>query len=346
MKHLNNNQQNLAKHTPTNVGISITNYCSLTCKHCFNSSGPSEKLELPINSIVEILDTMVTWNLKTIRITGGEPTSHSMFKQFIYLAQDRNIAVTMNSNGVYEPLLLKFLKTAPINFFLISIDGLQKANDEVRGKGTFKRIIHSCESLKLSGKDINLSCHLNKQNKDQIGGLAQLAEELEIDLKISAIRPIGRARSNMQNIILDASDCYEIASYLNELREKHSSIHIRSDFDLLENILKNKNFHPAVKRCKASDSMININYDGEIYPCLFLANDKKIFSGGNINEISLLNAWKHSKVFKLFRDYKKNEKCQQCEFYGLKCVGGCPAVSYYSSGDIAAADPMCFAHLI
>src|SRR5262249_40504665 len=104
---------------PRDVSIEITGRCNLRCRHCFNESGPEHLDELPLDQIERFLDEVRTWDVKFIRISGGEPTVHHQFRQVVDACRHRNIRIGLNTNGIYSPQMLEYLEKAPIDIFFI-----------------------------------------------------------------------------------------------------------------------------------------------------------------------------------------------------------------------------------
>lgn len=92
--------------------------------------------------------------------------------------------------------------------------------------------------------------------------------------------------------------------------------------------------------------MLNVNYDGYVYPCAFLVTPQQEFAAGHLHEARLLNLWRESHAFLPFRTLEKDSVCQNCFAYGQTCVGGCVAVSYFTTGRLDAQDPTCFIELV
>ncbi len=334
--------------TPEVIGIEITGRCPLRCRHCFNHSGPENQQELSLEQIQKILDEMLTWNVQHLRISGGEPTYHRQFKDIIAACQRRNITIAMNTNGVYSSTMLDYLKSAPIDLFMISIDGLIANNDAIRGKGVFKRALLSCQELKKAGKQVMLSFHVGAGNQGDVAGLIKEAANIHVDFKVAPIRPIGRAKDHLPNALIAPKDYLRVVQTVIDSRQQYPHINIVTDFDILDETLPASDCHkdPTKASCKAGRTMININYDGEIYPCAFFADEKKTFSAGNIHSISMTQAWQQSTIFTPFRIQQKSAQCQSCHHYQQHCYGGCPAIAYFATSKLDAHDPTCFAELV
>jgi radical SAM protein with 4Fe4S-binding SPASM domain len=134
---------------------------------------------------------------------------------------------------------------------------------------------------------------------------------------------------------------------ITRLRATYPPIHIYTDFD----ILQANDHRPAARSdarlsCPAGRSMLNVSYDGYLYPCAFLITPEREFAAGHLRQASLLTLWREAPVFQMLRTLEKEAPCQDCHIYGKTCVGGCIAVSYFSTGRLTATDPMCFVNCV
>ncbi|MDR3070666.1 MAG: radical SAM protein [Propionibacteriaceae bacterium] len=329
--------------TPTAVSVEITARCQLRCAHCFNDSGPKSHSELDLSTMIRILDQIADWpGVDSIRLSGGEPTVHPSFRDIVDACGQRGIAVVINTNGIYSHTQMEYLKEAPIDLFMVSLDGLEKNNDAIRGIGSFQRAKGSCVQLLEAGQRVLVCCHLTKSSMSDLDGIIDLAIDLGTDLKLSPVRPIGRAQAMLNREILEPADYLSIIQTVSN-RRKECPIRIVADFDILDApVLAGGDDRMS---CGAGRTTVNVNYDGHIYPCAFFVTPGREFSAGSVYDISLIDAWR-TPAFEAFRVHAKCSQCLACKFYRGACLGGCPATAFFSTGFLDSRDPMCFAHLL
>lgn len=330
---------------PQVVGVEITGRCQLHCRHCFNHSGPANPHELPLELILKLLDEMKHWGVQQIRISGGEPTIHQQFTDIVTACKQRSIRIALNTHGVYSATMLDYLRTAPIEMFFISIDGLKANNDAIRGAGNFHRAIQTCRTLQKAGQRVMIACHISAGNFHDVGGLIALAAEIGVDIKLSPLRPIGRALDELPEQLIRPMDYYHIVEEITQLRPRYPYTRILTDFDIIDASNGDCLRDPQNLSCKAGRTMVNINYDGGIYPCAFFVTGAGEFCAGNLYRQSVTEVWQQSPLFEPFRVHQKDEACQSCRHYQNRCVGGCPAIAHFTTGYLDAHDPTCFADL-
>ena len=328
---------------PEQVGVEITARCNLRCRSCFNDSGPDRTEELRLSVIVRLLDEVVSWGLQSIRISGGEPTLHSRFTEVIRACEARGLSITLNSNGIWSPEIREYLLDAPIERFLLSLDGLGGSNDAIRGSGTFRKVLASTYALHEAGKSVTWGVHVNGTNRGDLRGLVTLAAALGADVKVSPIRPVGRASGDSRCQPATAEDLRVVVNEITALRERFPRIVIQTDFDVLDpSDHAGRARYGGMVSCKAGRTMVNVAYDGSILPCAFFHTPGGEFSAGDLHETSVGEVWATSPVFGPFRTHSKAAHCRDCEHYAVRCVGGCPAVAHFGSGVLDARDPTCF----
>lgn len=328
---------------PRNIGIEITGRCQLRCRHCLNDSGPHRSEELPLFVIERILEDMRRWGLARVRITGGEPTLHSQFDEVLSACKARGIAVELNSHGVYPAPLLHRLLRAPVARFIISLDGMRDSHEAIRGEGTFARALGSCRSLRDAGKSVTVALHARRDNLEDIPGLGEVAAQLGATLKVTPMRPVGRAAESLADAVLDAAGFRQVAEIVAQTRSRFPNLRILADFDIFVPGASSWGITDSGLSCGAARTLLNIGFTGDVYPCAFFVTPDRAFSAGNIHRQSLESIWLHAPVFEPFRVHTKSRRCQRCDFYATRCAGGCPAMAHFTTGRLDALDPLCFA---
>lgn len=331
---------------PQLVGIEITSRCNLACRHCFNRSGEGPVMELPLAVLVDLFDQCQALGLTSLRISGGEPTLHRDFPAVIAAATERGLAVTINTNGCFRPEIRECISLLPIASFLVSLDGLEANNDRIRGHGTFAQVTATVQWLRSIGRAVTLGVHLSRVDLADVEGLIALAARLDTGIKFAPVRPIGRAADGMAADILTPADFYRAVQTITRLRPAYPAIRITTDFDILLPTTPAEPVLPELACCPAGRTMLNISYDGYVYPCAFLITPEREFAAGHISQAPLAVLWRESAVFAPFRTIEKDSQCQGCSAYGRSCVGGCVAMSYFAAGRLDAHDPTCFIHCV
>ncbi len=153
--------------------VNITNRCSLNCKHCFvfregNPNTPTEKNEMPAEKMIKELKTLKRRHgIASMLWMGGEPLLRQDVLELGVKLFPRNVIAT---NGTIPIPDIDHKIT-----WVISLDGPEHMNDEIRGKGSFKKAIHTLNNLpdNFSNK-LQCQCAITKKNEDNIEELAEI----------------------------------------------------------------------------------------------------------------------------------------------------------------------------
>lgn len=143
------------------ICMCITLKCNLKCKMC---GAQQEKWEMYKENLDEDMSFENFQNIiislkkfKTnIILTGGEPLLHKEWFKFAKFAKENNLCVTLQTNGVFlEENVERILEV--FNQINVSIDGVEKIHDDIRGKrGTYEKIIKGLKLLKNIRREKNL----------------------------------------------------------------------------------------------------------------------------------------------------------------------------------------------
>ncbi|MBU2645268.1 radical SAM protein [bacterium] len=157
--------------------VNITNKCTLKCRHCFvfreaNPNSPQNEMETG-----EMLDKLAALQEKhgimTMLWMGGEPLLRpDVLREGVRLFQKN----TITTNGTID--LIDF----PGCTYVVSLDGPPEINDEIRGKGTFKKVMKTISRVPVSfGATVMCQCVVTKSNEDHLEELVDLLRPSRFD---------------------------------------------------------------------------------------------------------------------------------------------------------------------
>ena len=82
--------------------INITQHCTLRCAHCMQCAGPERTEYMSRETFSKALQFSQDIKSKVINISGGEPTSHPLFFEFLEEALKlKDCIITVLSNGTF-----------------------------------------------------------------------------------------------------------------------------------------------------------------------------------------------------------------------------------------------------
>lgn len=150
--------------------VNITNRCTLQCNHCFvyregNPSDRREEMDTPI-LLEKLTQLQRRHGIQAMLWMGGEPLLRPDVLQKGIKIFPRN---TVTTNGTILPVEL------PDCTYVISVDGPPDLNDEIRGKGTFKKVMTTLSRIpEKFASTITCQCVVTKQNEDSLEELVKL----------------------------------------------------------------------------------------------------------------------------------------------------------------------------
>lgn len=122
--------------------INITQHCTLACEHCMQNASPNRKEFMSHEMFRKCLDFAKKNNAFMIGLSGGEPTTHPLFFEFLQETADNGFYVTIISNGSFLSDNAFTQRLAEIVSYYISsicvqvtsIKGLYANYDEIHSK--------------------------------------------------------------------------------------------------------------------------------------------------------------------------------------------------------------------
>ncbi len=325
------NKEGYGLSSPQRISLNITRKCNLNCRHCFTDSGNTDKNELSTEELFKLVDQMRDAGSFFITIGGGEPLMRQDLFEIIKYARNNFIAVSLVTNGLLiDEKTAKNLGALNLNTITVSLDGLEKNHDYIRGKGNFEKAVNGLKTLKKHCRTAKIATRvaLNRLNIGEYGELIKIAENLSLDLiRLTPMLLLGRAKNSRELLITQN----EYISFLENARKINHGIKLV----LPDQGDPEKWFvSPEDFGCHCGKEACWITQTGDFYPCIFFGDG---FLAGNIRNEEFLDLWNKAKnMVKL----EGNETCRNCDNY-KKCRGGCRARTLSTCGDINAVDPLC-----
>lgn len=176
------------------VCIEVTSKCNLKCKGCFNSFSKAHETrsrELNIEQISHVLKEAKELQILLVRITGGEPTTHSLLSEILKLKElYPQQHFRMNTNGIHLEKIQSTIES--IDSYHISLNGIDNKSDFAWSglQYSFEKKIKAIEMLKKNAKVVRIGTVLNESNIIKLKEFYSLIEGLGID-RWELYRPIS-----------------------------------------------------------------------------------------------------------------------------------------------------------
>lgn len=332
------------------ASLRVTQKCNLRCKHCYAAAGQKLKNELTLDEIKRVIDELRELGAIRIFFTGGEPFTREDFVEVLSYAQRNKFAIYLSTNGaLINRGLISRLRNLDLRVFQVSVDGLEKTHDSIRGvSGSFSKAINAIKLAKrnLKNTEIALASTLMRENVHEIDKLLDLA--IQIKVNIFALIPLFPAGRSLQIDDLTLQEKREIFSKVCQLyKMKKANLNLPT-FPYLSILISPGVIPESLPKTKYGcgfvctfPSILGINANGDVFPCDGLIGYKKLLLG-NIRKNSLKEIWNHP-LMKKSRKMNPNDLdgvCKKCRYLSF-CMGGCRAHAFIKYGNFKAPDPLC-----
>lgn len=282
------------------ASIIVTYRCNASCHMCHTWQYPSKKDEEIGLESYERLPFM-----KAVNVTGGEPFLRNDISEIIGILKKKCKRLVISSNGYFTERILQLFDRHRDIGIRVSIEGLPKANDELRGiKNGFDRGIRTLLELNRMGiKDIGFGITLSDRNAKDMIELYQLAKMMGLDFATAAVHNSFYFHKYDNKYDYPGIALDELNKLIKELlKSSRVKDWFRAYFNYgLINYVKG---NPRLIVCEMGHDSFFIDPGGEIFACNMLEE-----SMGNLKNKSFDDIWYSSeatKIRKLVNNCSKN----------------------------------------
>ena len=315
----------------------LTYACNLQCVHCLSSSGQRDPRELTTAEAMGVLDELKALQVFYINIGGGEPMVRRDFFDLVEYSVGNGIGVKFSTNGAFIDAE-KARRLAAMDYvdIQLSIDGADAAtNDAIRGEGSFATATRAMDHLAEAGfGPFKISVVATRQNVPQLDAFKALADRYGAQLRLTRLRPSGRAVDTWDQLHPTQAQQREIYHWL----LAHGDNVLTGDSFFHLNALGDEAL-PGLNLCGAGRVVCLIDPVGDVYACPFVIHDE--FLAGNVrNPGGFTEVWKRSDLFRSLREPQSAGACASCGSFDA-CQGGCMAAKFFTGLPLDGPDPEC-----
>ena len=272
------------------VEIFVTLACNAKCDFCSNGLFTSKKATISKEKYIGLIDECAALNVPTVALIGGEPLLYKHINELISRINSHGMMSAIATNGsLLTREKVRELADCGLSAFTISFFSLDpKKHDQIlKLDGTYDQIMKARDYCTEFGVRYSLATVMGHSDFEN-GNFDQLiewAEREKIFMNVNPLIPTGYAKDQIDNLLI-----LEDVEKLNNTSKKSTYISTH---------LTNNYFGFG---CPAGNAYLGINATGEIFPCFFVP-----VSMGNVNEISLREAWEKARNMPLFK--RKHKMC-------------------------------------
>ena len=295
------------KNKKLNGTVIVTYRCNAKCTMCNRYKCPSKpEDELSIDTIKKLPKMYFT------NITGGEPFIRDDLKDIVRELYKKSDRIVISTNGFFSDKIIDLCKEFPNIGIRISIEGLEKTNNKIRGlKDGYNRGISTLKKLKEMGhKDIGFGVTIQDSNADDLLPLYNLANDMNLEFATASLHNsfyFVETKNIISNRIHVAQEFEKLINEL--LKSKSPKKWFRAYFNhgLINYIFGQKRLLP----CDMAFDTFFIDPYGDVMPCNG-TKEKEVM--GNLNSSSWEEIWNSKQA----EQVRKKVRCcdRQCWMIG------------------------------
>ncbi|MGV8141089.1 MAG: radical SAM protein [Candidatus Woesearchaeota archaeon] len=269
------------------AAIIVTYRCNAQCHMCNIWKHPTD-----VKEEIKAEDLKKLPKLDFANITGGEPFLREDIEDIIKVVTKKAKRVVISTNGYYTEKIVELAKKYPKIGVRVSIEGLPKANDELRGlKDGFDHGIRTLIELhELGLKDIGFGITVSDKNAKDLLELYNLAKMLNLEFSTAAMHNtfyFHKFDNKFEDRKMITGEFKKLVK--EHLKSKKPKEWFRAYFNygLINYINGNKRLLP----CRMGTDVFFIDPSGEVYPC-----NGMDWSMGNIKKQTFEELWNSEKA--------------------------------------------------
>jgi MoaA/NifB/PqqE/SkfB family radical SAM enzyme len=292
----------------------VTLQCNLRCKHCFVESPYQDDRErkeywnglgsdLTTEQAKYAIAQLDKIGISMLHLTGGEPLLRGDLEEIALYAKGKNMYVSFDTNGT---LITKerAMSLSCFDRIGVSVDGMKKTHDGIRGQNTFEKAVKAIEVLKkYSNSVVGIVFTINKMN---YGDVAEILEFAKTHCDFITFLPIDHVRE----LFLDEESAKKAGKTILELKHKNKNL-IENPVEyikLLPYFLQGKTAIDCNIACHPFALYYTLGPSGDLSGCSSLHSVV-----GNILKTDIVDMHKQRKL-------KMEEVRSKCEGCTLTCA--------------------------
>lgn len=248
---------------PTDISIITTYRCQMECRMCNiwqNWTDPKQEIT---PQELEILP-----HFKFVNITGGEPFLRDDIEEIVEVMSKKSNRIVISTSGWHTEKIFKLAQKFTNIGIRVSIEGLSKKNDELRGKnGGFDRGLRTLLGLRKMGiKDVGFGITVSNHNSEDMLWLYELSKQLGMEFATATFHNSYYFHKD-DNFITNQGEVIANFSELIQrlMKENNPKSWYRAFFNLgLINYIKGGQ---RMLPCEAGSANFFLDPYGEVLPC-------------------------------------------------------------------------------
>ncbi|MGZ5133747.1 MAG: GTP 3',8-cyclase MoaA [Flavitalea sp.] len=257
--------------------VSLLSRCNLGCVYCSLADDgipdkPAPDKPMPVQDLILLIKTLHSQlQLKTIRLTGGEPLLYPDLVKVIEGIREMGIeSIKLTTNGFLLERLAKPMKLAGMKSINVSLDAVDEDVFFLMSKrNNVERIKQGIQTAIEAGMEVKINAVLMKGiNECQIIPLLEYAFEKNIIIRFLEVMAMGHLHRNSKKYLCTSQEILDVISSrynIQKLQRGNSSTanYWQTELGQVFGIIANES-EPFCHDC----NRLRLDSHGNIYGCL------------------------------------------------------------------------------
>ncbi len=312
----------------------ITLACDLGCGHCGSRAGTARPDELSTSEALDVVAQLADLGLQEVTLIGGEAYLRDDWAQIAAEIVRRGMICSMTTGGRnLDADRVAAAVDAGISGISVSIDGLQRTHDALRGaRGAWESAVETARRIGDSPISLATNTQINRLSMVELPALANLLVELGSHAwQVQLTVPMGRATDRPQLLLqpYELLDLFPLLLWIKESILTPQGIKLYPGnnigyFGPYEHLLRPGGEAGYIwDGCQAGTRVLGLEADGKVKGCPSLPSAK--FTGGNLRDLTIAEIVEGTEELLHLGERTVDDLwgyCRSC-YYNDICMGGC-----------------------
>lgn len=307
------------KFYPKKITIELANVCNFNCSFCYKDA--KKRGSFISNEVIKEVDCIIKNNVKEIQLTGGEPTLHPHFLEYIELFSNyAGVSMITNGSELYKYDDERLNRLAHVQFSLYGYD--EKSYEEATGiKDALLRLSKSIAIVKKRGVSFAIAVTLCNKTIDYIENYIKIAIGFGAKtIRIGYVEPFGRELELYVDDKQYQKKVEELPNKLLRYKLKYKNkinVSVNNfEREKVDNDIRlNHEIYTGCLQCGRGIEDLVISQEGQIRACAYLPED--VFNMGGIEYLKefINGKMKKEELYKSIKcycNYMSNTKAEPC----------------------------------
>ncbi|MDD2878741.1 MAG: radical SAM protein [Acidiphilium sp.] len=323
---------------PVHVVWETTLACNLKCSHCGSRAGKKRRDELNTTESLNLIDELSRLGTREITFIGGEAFMRADWVELVAHATGLGIRTALQTGGYrFDRKKAEKVAAAGLSTAGVSIDGLQKRHDKLRGvSGSYDSAINALRCLREVGISTSVNTQITSGSFDDLPTLFDLlCFENILAWQVQLTVAMGNAADDPTLLIQPyelltlmpiLDDIQKLAKFRNVTFTPGNNIGYYGPYE--HSWRRNLFTYGYWDGCSAGETTMGIEADGTIKGCPSLPTSS--YRAGNVRETRLADIWESREIISAGSRRVDNRTwgyCGSC-YYSDVCRAGCTWTSH------------------